>query len=300
MGRAGVLFGACAIAVGLLAGTAGAIASADPADSSAGESASASTSDDDQSANQQPIDNANTYGDNDRSGGEETTAGGGEESGGEESAGKDDAPVADDSGLPDDRDGRTANRMPSKLPLAPPANLGPLPEELPPLPLEPPLPPADVPPSDPDVVDVTMLGPGASPSEGNDSPAMKLPAIVAPPAPPVHILGTSITARWTLRPAITSPSRGAGEPSPPPRLPTTGLREPPITSAGVSFPGQTANRIGLTKEGLPRVRLLEMVAGALPGIGGMIVMTAAGVCLGHRQATAANQLRAHGLDHFLV
>ena len=68
----------------------------------------------------------------------------------------------------------------------------------------------------------------------------------------------------------------------------------------MSFPGQTANRIGLTKDGLPRVRLPAMAAGALPGIGGIIVMTAAGVCLGHRQATAANQLRAHGLDRFLA
>ena len=295
MGRAEVLFAACAIAVGLLAGTAGAIASADPADSSAGESANASTSEDDQSANESTDDDANTYiGDNDRTGGEETTAGGGEESGG-----KDNAPVADDSGPRRQSDGRTANKMPSKLPLAPPADLGPLPDELPPLPLEPPLPPTDLPPGDPDVVDVTMLGPGASPSEGNESPAMKLPAIIAPPAPPVHILGTSITARGTSRPALTSPARRPGEPPPLPRQPTTGLREPPITSAGVSFPGQTPNRIGLTKEG-PRVRLTAMAAGALPGISGIIVMTAAGVCLGHRQATAANQLRAHGLDRFLA
>ena len=209
-----------------------------------------STSEDDQSANESTDDDANTYiGDNDRTGGEETTAGGGEES-----AARTTHPSPTTPAPRDNRDGRTANKTPSKLPLAPPADLGPLPDELPPLPLEPPLPPTDLPPGDPDVVDVTMLGPGASPSEGNESPAMKLPAIIAPPAPPVHILGTSITARGTSRPALTSPARGPGEPPPLPRQPTTGLREPPITSAGVSFPGQTPNRIGLTKEG-PRVRL---------------------------------------------
>jgi hypothetical protein len=43
-----------------------------------------------------------------------------------------------------------------------------------------------------------------------------------------------------------------------------------------------------------------MAAGALPGIAGMMAMTAAGVCLGRRQAMAAHQLRAQGLDRFLA
>ena len=295
MGRAEMLFAAGAIALAILAGAADAIASADPGDTPAGESADAGASDADQpkdmSVDQSTDDNAETYtGDNDRTAGEES-------GGGEDNAGGDADLVDEDSGNGDNRDGRTANRVPMWLPEVP-ADLGPLPDELPPLPLEPPLPPADLPPGEPDVVDVTMVGPGASPSEGNDSPVMKMPVIIAPPAPSGYILGTSITARGTLRPALTPPSRGPAE-QPALRQPTTGLREPPITSAGVSIP-QTANRIGVTKEGLPRVRLAETVAGALPGIGGIIVMTAAGVCLGHRQATAANQLRAHGLDRFLA
>lgn len=298
MGRAEVLFAACAVAVALLAGTACAIASADPLDTSSSESSNSSPSDEDKSTGED--DAANTYSGDDRIGGQDTTAGGAEESGddqaGEDKAG-DDKP--DDSGAAENRDGRTANKMPSKLPEAPPADLIPLPEELPPLPLEPPLPPADLPPSEPDAIDVTMIGPGASQSARNEYPVMKVPVIVAL-APPGHILGTSITARGTSRPALTPPSRGPGEPWAPPRQPTTELREPPITSAGLSVPGQTANRIGYPKEGLPRVRLPEMVAGALPGISGIIVMTAAGVCLGYRQATAAHQLRAHGLDRFLV
>lgn len=304
MGRAEVMFAACAIAAALMTGTACAIASADPADSPAGETSNSTTSDDDQPADQSTDDDANTYsGDSDRTGGEDTTTGGGEGSGDEDvgkDVGKDDAPVADDSGAADNREGRTANRTPVMIPEAPPADLLPFPEELPPLPLEPPVPPADLPPGEPDAVDVTMLGPGTSQSGGNESPVMKLPILIAPPAPPVHILGTSITARGTSRLALTSPSRGQGEPWPPPRQPTTGLREPPIGSAGVSVPGQTVNRIGYNRDGLPRLRLAEMAAGALPGIGGIIVMTAAGVCLGHRQATAANQLRAHGLDRFLA
>ena len=43
-----------------------------------------------------------------------------------------------------------------------------------------------------------------------------------------------------------------------------------------------------------------MAAGALPGVGGIVVMTAAGVCLGYRQAIAAQRLQAHGVDRFLA
>ena len=213
MGRAEMLFAAGAIALAILAGAADAIASADPGDTPAGESADAGASDADQpkdmSVDQSTDDNAETYtGDNDRTAGEES--GGGEDNAGGDADRGDEDSVDEDSGNGDNRDGRTANRVPMWLPEVP-ADLGPLPDELPPLPLEPPLPPVDLPPGEPDVVDVTMLGPGASPSEGNESPAMKLPAIIAPPAPPVHILGTSITARGTSRPALTSPSRGPGE-----------------------------------------------------------------------------------------
>ena len=218
MGRAEALFAACAVAVALLAGTACAVASADPTDTPAGESTNDSHAGDDQPVNESTVDDANTYsGDNDRTGGEEEPS---------------DAPVeeekADDSGASDSREGRTANKMPSKLPEAPPVDIIPLPEELPPLPLEPP--------GEVDAIDVTMVGPGASQSARNDSPASRLPVIIAPPAPPGHILGTSITARGTSRPPVTSPPRGLAEPMPPPRQPTTGLREPPVTSASLEQP----------------------------------------------------------------
>ena len=305
MGRADALFAACAIAVALLAGAAGAVASADPADAPAGEGTNASASDDDQSkdpsVDQSTDGDAETYsGENDReSPGSQDNASGdpGAQGSGDERDG-DKEPAEEDSGNGDNRDGKTVNRVPMLIPEVP-AELIPIPEDLPPIPQEPPLPPADLPPVDPEPIDVTMVGPGASIAEGNESPVMKLPVIVAP-APPRHILGASITARGTSRPALTSPSRGPGELSPPPREPTTGLLNPPITSAGLSGPGQPANRIGYNKDGLPRARLPEMAAGALPGVGGIVVMTAAGVCLGYRQAKAAHQLRAPGVDRFLA
>ncbi len=208
-----------------------------------------------------------------------------------------DAPVeeekSDDSGASDSREGRTANKMPSKLPEAPPVDIIPLPEELPPLPLEP---------------------PGEARCDRRDHGRTRCVAIRGKRIPRDETAGDHRATRaagahpWHVdhgaRHVATARSRrhraGLAEPLPPPRQPTTELREPPITSAGLSGPGQTANRTGYTKDGLPRVRLPGLAASALPGIGGIIVMTAAGVCLGHRQATAANRLRAHGVDRFLA
>jgi hypothetical protein len=46
--------------------------------------------------------------------------------------------------------------------------------------------------------------------------------------------------------------------------------------------------------------LSELAAGALPGVAGMLIMTACGVCLGYRQAMAGQMLRTQGTDRFLA
>jgi hypothetical protein len=320
MGRAEVLLAACAIAVALLAGATGAVASADPGDSAASESTSGSSSDagTEKSAERsvdQPTDDSvpDTYasGQNDRTAGDQSGDVGGSNAGGAQESGDDHdgdkKPVDDDSGKGNNLDGRTVNRVPLLIPEAPPsADLVPFPEELPRFPEEPVPPPADLPPGVPgelDPVDVTMVGPSASLSDGNGSPVMTMPAVVAPViAPPGHLLGASIAARGTLGSAVTSPSRRAGEPAPPARQPATSeprLREPPTSSSGLSG-GQHTSRTGYVSEGLPRVRLSDMAAGALPGVAGIMVMTSAGVCLGYRQAMAGQQLRAQGVDRFLA
>jgi hypothetical protein len=43
-----------------------------------------------------------------------------------------------------------------------------------------------------------------------------------------------------------------------------------------------------------------MAAVALPGVVGMLIMTASGVCLGYRQAMAGQPLRTQGADRFLA
>jgi hypothetical protein len=45
--------------------------------------------------------------------------------------------------------------------------------------------------------------------------------------------------------------------------------------------------------------LAEMAAAALPGMAGMVIMTASGILLGYRQAKMAQLLRPEGVDRFL-
>ncbi len=306
MGRADMHFAACAIAVALLAGAGGAVAAADTGDSAGSESTnnSDSASGTDQSADHADAStyasgaNANTAGDQPGDTAQNTTRG---EEGGEKK------PFDDDSGTDNGPDDRTISRVPTLLPQAPPpVHLAPLPEVVPPPPLAPVLPPIDVPPvpAEPEPVDTTD-GASAVLHGGNELPVLTAPVIVAPvPALPGHILGASIAPRATFGgPAFTSTSRWAGEPAPPIRQPSTSeplLREPPPTNAGLTARGQTSKEAGYANEYLRSPRLSEMAAGALPGVAGMLIMTASGVCLGYRQAMAGQLLRPQGADRFLA
>jgi hypothetical protein len=305
MGRAEVLLAACAITMALLAGASTAVASADTGDSPAAESTNDTASD---VGADKPGDNtvASTYsGDADKTAADQAGGVGENTVGTQESSDevdRDNTPVEDESGNDDNCDGGTVNRLPPLLiPEAPPvADLAPLPAELPPLPQEPAPLPADVPPSEPDPVIVTVAGPAASLPDGNGSPVVRMPIIVGPAAAPPG-LGASIAARGTLSPIVTA--RSAGETAPLPRHAATSdprLREVPTSSGIVSGASRSPDRMGYHNEAMPRVRLSDMAAGALPGVAGMMAMTAAGICLGHRQAMTAHQLRTQGLDRFLA
>lgn len=307
MGRAEVLLAGCAIAMTLLAGATTAVASADTGDSPASESTNDTASDVGAAPSAEHT-AADTYsGNTDRTAGEQPGDVGENTTGAEESGDEQDGhqrPVDDDSGNDDNCDGGTVSRLPPVLiPEAPPvADLAPPPAELPSFPQEPAPLPADVPPSEPDPVVVTVAGPSASLPDGNGSPVMRVPIIVGPAAASPG-LGAAIAMRGTLGPTVTSTSRWAGDPAPPPRHAATSdpkLREVPAFSGVVSSRGQTAHRTGYDNHALPRVRLSEMAAGALPGVVGMMLMTAAGVVLGRRQAMAAHQLQTQGIDRFLA
>jgi hypothetical protein len=335
MGGAELPLAACAIAVALLAGASSAVAAADDLDSGGTDSSSISDSgsgNDHTDANTygDAHTDANTYGSDadartpgDQSGdtpdtgdtrdtgdtGDAGDTGNAEERGGEKK------PDDDDSGN-NDRD-KTINRMPVLIPEAPPpADFAPLPEELPPPPLEPVPPPVDLPPVvpnaplEPDPVDVMSVGSGAG-LDGHEPPVVTVPLIVPPVlAPPGHILGASLAPRATSRVGAVTPASGwAGEPAPSmrqpansePRLGEPRLGEPPSATVGWTGRGQLPNRSGYNNDkNLPHSRLSAIAASALPGVAGMVIMTASGICLGYRQAMAGQQLGTFGADRFLA
>jgi hypothetical protein len=308
MGRADMHLAACAITVALFAGASSAVAAAETGDSAGSEStnSSDSASGTGQSADHTDANtysggaDANTAADQPGSTAEDTTGGA---EGGEKN------PVDDNSGIDNDPGGRTITRAPTLLPQAPPpVDLAPLPEEVPPPPLAPVLPPTDQPPgvpAEPGPVDATPAGASAVLHRGNEPPVLTAPVIVAlVPAMPGPILGASIAPRATFgRPAFPSSPRWAGKPAPPIRQPSTSeplLREPPATNAGLTARGQTSKEAGYSNEYVRSPRLSELAAGALPGVAGMLIMTASGVCLGYRQAMAGQLIRTQGTDRFLA
>ncbi len=201
------------------------------------------------------------------------------------------------------------------LPEAPPrVDLAPLPEapprvDLAPLPQAPAPetpPPADLPPIipatpvDPDTVDAVAGEAGQRPG-GNEPPVLTVPFLVAPALlPPVHILGASIAPRWTLGGRAVDPTPGwAGEPSPRLLRASDGrpLHKPALTNFGLTAREQTPYRTGYAD--YSSRSLAQTAAGALPGLAGLVIMTASGICLGYRQANTAQQLRTDGIGRFL-
>lgn len=312
MSRAEMSIAACAITVVLLTGASSAVAAADGPDSVGTESANGSDSGSGTGPSADQTD-ATAYGSEEdaRTAGDQSGDAGhtgnadesGEVQGGEN--------IPDDDSGTDDRD-KTINRMPVLIPEAPPVvDLAPLPEELPPVPLEPVPPPVDLPPAipsaplAPDPVDVTSVGSSAGAADGNNPPILTVPLIVMPVlAPPGHILGASIAPRATPRGgAVTSASGWAGEPAPSIRQPRTSgplLREPPRANVGLTARGEVSTRAGYNHENLRRSRLSETAGGALPGVAGLVIITASGICLGYRQAMAGQQLHTLGADQFLA
>jgi hypothetical protein len=202
--------------------------------------------------------------------------------------------------------GKTITRVPLRPEAPPPVDLAPLPEApLAPAPETPP--PADLPPVipatpvDPDTVDAGAGEAGHRPG-GNEPPVLTAPFLIAPaPLPPVHILGASIAPLWPLVGRTVDPApQWAGEPSPQLLRASSDqrqLHESSLTNFGLTARGQTPYRTGYAE--YSSRPLAQTAAGALPGLAGLVIMTASGICLGYRQANMAQQLRPAGVDRFL-
>jgi hypothetical protein len=205
----------------------------------------------------------------------------------------------------DECPGTTVNKTPVVSQAPPPMELAPVPEAPVVAPaIEAPA-PADLPPAipatpvDPNTVD-SVVGEGGHRPGGNEPPVLTVPVVVAPvPFPEVH-LGASIAPRWTAG-GRTFESQSAGEAAPELlRASADGrlLNESSLSNFGVTSPGQIPNRIGYSD--FSSRSLATTAAGALPGLAGLVLITAAGICLGYRQANMAQQLRPDGAVRFLI
>lgn len=308
--RAEVHLAAGAIATAfLLAGIGGAVAGADTGDSAGSENKTSAASDSGPDSAENSADNNSFSGQNvgdqaDRAvetRGIDTNDSAREQSVDEHTGEKaaDHAPGTGD--CPGDK---TINRAPLRPEAPPPFNLGPLPPPpLAPAPEAPPpadLPPVPATPADPDPID-SVGGEGGHRPGGYEPPVLTVPVLVAPaPIPAVHILGASIAPHWTPGARAVDPApRPAGEPSP--RLlrasaDSPPLRDPMLTSFGVTMSGQPY-RPGYS--GYSSGPVGRIAAGALPGVAGLVAVTAFGICLGYRQAKTAQQLRTGGFDRFV-
>lgn len=145
-------------------------------------------------------------------------------------------------------------------------------------------PPEDLP-FDPDVID-TVPGVGL-PAAGEAAP-ISVPVLTAPVA-----AGTGGVA--------TSSGSGAGTPAAPrqaPREPPP-VRQPPAAPEVAPGPRVAPpSRLGYG-ETLRKAGTSQLAALAIPGVAGILVLTALGGLLGYRQARAGQAMRARGTARFM-
>jgi hypothetical protein len=127
-------------------------------------------------------------------------------------------------------------------------------------------------------------------------PIPELPPPVVVPAPPVVVpappggVNTWLGPRALPEPPATGSSI-AGQPVPP-------AAEPPPTSIGTPIATQASHPAGYTAY-LPPLELTELAAASLPGVGGILLLTAGGSFIGYRQAKAGQSVRTRGVGRFL-
>lgn len=315
MGRVQWPIATCAVVLALWAGGSGPVAHADTGDADAGANSSdagsdgsagtdaAGDSDDDRAARAaSTLSSSTTTSDpgttNDPDSGDGPTER--TDSQASPADGHDEQPVDKESGREECE--RTLERAPAAqfLPEAPALEIAPLPEEMPPPALAPAPPPLDLPPAspelpaDPEPVDVTMAGGGAA--SGYSPPVLTVPIIVAPlTAGPPPLLGAAAAPRLTAQSVPTGLGGTVGAATP------ARLR---AMQGGMLFNGWAPTRLPSAEAAgsrgtLRASRVSETARGAMPGVAGLVAITAVGVCLGYRQAAAAQQLQYRGADRFM-
>jgi hypothetical protein len=147
-------------------------------------------------------------------------------------------------------------------------------------------------PAEPDIVGATA-GPPAAPASDAEPPVLTLPLVVLPPAP---VVGAGGGPRLELsRGAPEAPSAG------PPQLktePPNSPRQPIPVEVGRDVSPPPSVRAGYS-EYLRTAGVTEMASFALPGISGILLLTAGGGFIGYRQAKTGYSVRTEGIARFL-
>jgi hypothetical protein len=145
----------------------------------------------------------------------------------------------------------------------------------------------------------TPSEPGALPAAGGGlAPTVGVPALLAPIAPPVMIV-----PRLPIGgPARSAPPEVAAPAAPPvarPPAPPRPANPPPATASSTGMNRLPESfRVGYP-EYLRSAQLAEVAGLALPGVAGIVALTAVGGLVGYRQAKAGHAVRSAGTARFL-
>jgi hypothetical protein len=152
------------------------------------------------------------------------------------------------------------------------------------------------------VLDSGGGGGGSEPAEpaAAEQPVVQAPVVVAPPipalsAPPAIAPATTGTVNTWLGPRMLP------EPAPPASPGAVGrpaVPEAPAATAGNPVGPQPPSASGYARY-LRTVELSQLAAAALPGVAGILFLTAGGGFVGYRQAKAGQSVRTRSVDRFL-
>jgi hypothetical protein len=158
----------------------------------------------------------------------------------------------------------------------------------------------------PDVEAIDSSGQRGSDYAPADLQPVRAPLVIAPPpvAPPRPVVPPAVP------PVDVAPPPAVGRPGGQLHVPSSivagappGMRGPapenvPPPAAGAGPVEVPATRLGYQRY-LRTAKVTDMAVVALPGVLGLVLMTAGGTVIGHRQARASNMLRHAGTARFM-
>lgn len=134
------------------------------------------------------------------------------------------------------------------------------------------------------------------------APAPSAPAVSAPSAPPVVVPPVPVVP-VVVPPPVAAPSAGGGAPAAPAAPGAPALSAPPSNAPAPAAPPPDAIpesfRVGYA-DYLRTANTVDLLFAVLPGMAGLVLLTAAGGAIGLRQARAAQALPAPQIARFMA